>query len=93
MSFNSSMNVSNVSELMTYNNEVTDGLFGYSILFAFWLVSFAIASRFRVDHAVTSASFVTFIAATLLLVMGIVEMGAVLISLGVTLVSYVIAKM
>jgi hypothetical protein len=92
MSFANATNVTTIVDLMQYNNSVTDDWFGMFIPIVIWVCAFGIASRYSVEHAVTSASFLTFIASSLLVITGIVNPVAIFVSFGLVVFSYVLSK-
>lgn len=93
MSFPNATNVTTITELWEYNNTVTDDIFTYFILFTIWGVMFFASSRAgRQDYAIVGASFVTFISALLLTILGLASMGPVLLSLAIMIVGFLISK-
>lgn len=92
MSFNTTENVTSVTQLVQYSNDVSDGWFGYFMIITVWVIAFAISALYRTEHAITAASFVTFIVAALLAVAGIVGTGEVILPLAMMFVGYVISK-
>ena len=92
MSFAEPTNVTTVVDLMQYNNSVTEDWFGWFIPVVIWMCAFGIASRYSVEHAVTSASFITFIASTLLVITGLLNPVAIFICFGLVVFSYVLSR-
>lgn len=62
------------SQLLGCMNEITSGLFGVTILFGLWiLIYFRNRTYASARDAVATASFITFLAAVLLRVLGAID--------------------
>jgi len=64
-------NVTNIYQMMSYANSVTDSLFGVGLTFAFFSIFFIVFRRFGDDSAFTAASFITFVLSVLMRAMGL----------------------
>lgn len=66
-------NITEISQLATYANTVTNDLFWNGFLLTLWIILFLAQKGYRSEAAVTSASFVCAIVAFLLSLLGLVN--------------------
>lgn len=83
-------NVSDVAGLLQMNNTVTDGVFTYMLIGAFWLVCFLGLSAYRKDVAIIPASFITFLMVSMLVILGLIGIDVLLIVTVLMLVGYIL---
>jgi hypothetical protein len=65
-------NVTTYEGLLTYNNTVTDGMFGLFLIIGIFLVAFGATGQYRKEVSFTFASFITLVSAVLLSGLGVV---------------------
>lgn len=86
-------NGTSVLQLFQYSNNVTDGVFGYSIAVSIWIMMFSmIYKRERMEDAVVFASFFSMILNIFLFTVGIVNDNVVVISILLTGISAVLSN-
>lgn len=86
-------NVTDVAGMLEMNNAVTDGVFAYLMIFAVWLIAFIGLSSYRKDVAVISASFVTFLVCTMMVLLGLIAIDILLVITVLMLVSYILFRL
>ena len=80
MPYNNMTNVTDFADLITHVNTATNQMYGHFLVFTIWVIVFmALGNRPRED-AFATASFITFIGASLLWGMGAVSGLAIIVS-------------
>jgi len=81
------MNVTGFVELMLYDNSITGGIFGISILLMIFFISFISLTAYGVEKSFVPAIFMTFISSVFLAAMGLISYNIITILLFVTTLS------
>jgi len=94
MAYDLPTNISSISDLMVYNNDVTGGFFSIGILFVIFIILFML-SRKTNDGAesIAISAFITSISGILLSVAGLFPQEYVLLPIGLAAVSFIMLVM
>jgi hypothetical protein len=81
-------NFTQFSDLMTYPNTASSGVFGYMVLIALWLVIFLSLKSYRTEAAALTASIITLTVGVMFVAVGFVNVAAIPFLVVMVLISF-----
>ncbi len=88
--FENASNINDIAGLLSYNNTITDGIFSYMLIMAFWMVAFFALSSYRKDVAIIPASFSTFLLCSIMVLLGIITVDVLLVVTVIMVIGYIL---